>query len=436
VLVRYLALAVLVWAAGRPGFSTLQPPKVLRSGRLERVGDTAVVYLQGTSYEMGVQQAMVLREPLRELVQAYLYGRLVLEKGAEHFWLLAQARLIEADVPRNLKQEMRGIADGAGLSYQDVLLLNTIPDLLALAHRSPSAALSPALFSPTPEGPVPSSPRAQSTAFAGWGDATEGGALLLAHNLEVDDSEWLRKYLVIAVRQPDNGNASVSVNLAGSVGVWAGMNEETIAVALASSPSVDVASAGGLPLPFLLRSALDSCGDLDAVSLLLLSAERLYGGNVIVADGKAPRAVAIELSAHRQAVFPGEPAGGLLVRTNHFLDPGLVPGQVGVLAEPEKHASEMRLITVLSWLETNRGWIGVDKALALLQEVGSGFGPNSESRTLQSLLFVPADAALWLAEGGIQAGSSVCPGGTDHRGVFVRLQFPALSLRGSRGALP
>lgn len=71
---------------------------------------------------MGLQQGTLLRDSLRELVRDYLYGHIIADCGASHFGLLNQARLLDKEVPDDLRREMQGIAEGANLSYQNALL--------------------------------------------------------------------------------------------------------------------------------------------------------------------------------------------------------------------------------------------------------------------------------------------------------------------------
>ena len=412
-IIRYAVILVLILSIT---LIIAQPPRVLpvlapnQAGRLERMGGVYLVYLDGDAYEMGLQQGTLLRTELRDLVEDYLYGRLVLERGAWHFLLLAQARLIEREVPGDLRREIQGIADGAGLSYHDVLLLNTIPDLQALTHRLSSWGPFPALFAGAKQGTT--TPRSTlCTTFAGWGGAILDGELIVGHSLDCAESDLLSRYLLLAVRRPSPGNAFVSLGLMGTVGSWAGMNEESIAATLSSSPSVDVDSAGQV-LPFLLRQVLQSSGDLTEAANVILSAHRICGGNVLLGDGKAPAAVAIELSAHRHAMFEANAEGGLLARTNHFLDSELALAQQELLPAPERAASEARLEHLQALLEVNRGWIGMDKALAFLSDAGG---------TMQSVLFDPGKLTMWMAQ----------DDGTAPNASYVRLDF-ASALLGRR----
>jgi hypothetical protein len=381
---------------------------------------------------MGLQQGTLLREPLRELVREYLYERIALERGTVHAWLLTYARLVEREVPSDLSREMQGIADGAGLSYQDVLLLNTVPDLLALTYGLPSWELSPSLFSSAKQSAVITqspvrSPKDDGTlscaTFAAWGRATVSGGLFVGHNLDSAEAGLLGRYLSVVVRRPSQANTFVAIGLMGTVGVWTGMNEEEVTVTLSSSPSVDLASNGRL-LPFLCRRVLESAGDLTEALDVLLPANRLCGGNVVLGDGKVPEAIAVELSAHRHAVFEADAERDLLARTNHFLDPGLALAQRDVLSEQERAASEVRLDGLQTLLKLKRGWIDADKGLALLRDdheaglsagIASG-GTVYGTHTLQSVLLHPEGLTIWVAQ----------VGGTTPLGSYVNLALTSL----------
>jgi hypothetical protein len=391
-----------------------------QTGRLERIGGICVVYVQGDPYQMGLQQGVLLRSELRSLIRDYLYGRLIVGYQLSQFWLLYQARLLDRPIPDPLRQEMQGIADGAGLSYQDVLLLNTVPDLQALTRRVPSWDLFPALFSSASQA-VPSARSSLCAAFAGWGRATADGELLVGHDLDCAESDLLRRSLAVTIRHPSKGDSFVALGLVGTVGVWTGMNEEKVIVALSSSPSADVA-VSGQPLPLLLRQVLESSGSLTEAVDLLLSAERLYGGNVILGDGKAPQGVVLELSAHEHALFEADAASDLLLRTNHFLDTELASAQRLVLSAGELASSDTRMERLQGVLESNQGWIGTDKALAFLEGMDDVPSGGIEGiGTLQTVLLNPARFTLWIAQGNPSAATTAS---------YIRLNFASELLGG------
>ncbi len=410
-IVRYaLLLIVLVLSALSPRVTPLPAPNP--TGHLEQLAGLDILYLQGDPYEMGLQQGTLLRDQLRDFVSSYLYGHFVTGCGGSHATLLHYVRLLEPDIPSTLRREMQGIADGAGLSYQDILLLNVVPDLLTLTYQLPSWELFPSLSDSAglhyaTMSSVPSEldcdGMALSSTFAAWGPATVDGQLVIGQNRRfVHQDEFWRNW-VLAVRRPTQGNAFVSFNLVGTVGVWMGMSEEQITVNLAAAPSVDVASHGQ-PLPFLLRQVLQAAGDLTQAMNILLSSSRLYGGTLLLGDGKAPEAVAVDLSAHRLAVYEATSNMSVLARTNHFVESDVAATQRAVLPDFEQEASVARLDRLLTVLELNSGWISLEKGLAVLwddrqvQLEGSADVANGDQGTVapQSVLLCPGGLRLWI----------------------------------------
>jgi hypothetical protein len=375
--------------------------------------------VHGSAYEMGLQQGTLFRDPLRQLVRDYVYGHLIAESRTSPFALLSFVRLLEPGLLPDLSREMWGIADGAGLSYQDILLLNIVPDLFALTRQLPYCELASTLLSASKQYLAMAQPTMTDDPFAGatlnssfaaWGSATENGELILGHNLYAEDADLLARYLVLAVRQPTVGNALASLGLMGRVGVQLGMNEEKVVVSLACAPSIDVALRGQ-PLPFLLRQALQHAGDLDEAESILLGVPRLYGGNAILGDGKVPEAKVIELSAHRQAVIEQYQGSMVLARTNGFVRPDLRWTQSPVSGGEDATGSETRLSRLLTLLHMNSGWVSQGKGLAFLkddqdiqQSVRQGLDDSPGlAHTLHSALLLPGQFTFWVMQGHGQA---------------------------------
>jgi len=88
-----------------------------------------IIHLQGDPHEMGLQQDTLLCDSFRELVRGYLYGHISADCGASHFGLLNQARLVDKEVPDDLRREMQRIAERADLPYESALLCIAPPVL-------------------------------------------------------------------------------------------------------------------------------------------------------------------------------------------------------------------------------------------------------------------------------------------------------------------
>ncbi|HAN31623.1 MAG TPA: hypothetical protein DCQ06_08515, partial [Myxococcales bacterium] len=137
-----------------------------------------VVHLKGAPYERGLDHGKRLRPRIRafytQLLDTALLPNLNREQPAiagflkryagpsyadgqfSYRVLLEMAQSVETQLPDRYIDEMRGIADGSGLTYEQVLILNTFPDTV-LAVRSVAATLR-----------LSRGPRIKSWQLLGW----------------------------------------------------------------------------------------------------------------------------------------------------------------------------------------------------------------------------------------------------------------------------
>ncbi|MGB5934104.1 MAG: hypothetical protein WBH57_13710, partial [Anaerolineae bacterium] len=192
----------------------------------------------------------------------------------------------------------------------------------------------------------------------------------------------------------------------GTVGVNIGLNEEKISVAQLDVPSLD-SSLRGVPLPFVLRQALQYSGDLPQALRIIASAPRMGGANVVIGDGKLASAAALELSAHRHALF--EAQDDYVVRTDDFLELSTFQG------ERDSRASEERY----HWEEMIRrgyGLLDLEKTLFFLShrcEIGGdGCYPKKaeDEEMMLGAVMAASDLELWVV--------SLDPGGAIRKWGF------------------
>lgn len=367
-----LLTTVLLWVSSHaiPPAALAIPDDVGRweKGWLEDEAGVRILHLNGTPHEMGYQQGVLLRDEIRDEIRRSVYQRQIQNGRVSHLLLLRLAREIEGHLSSENREEMAGLAEGAGVSYTQVLLLNTYEDVVAFPWPRESTqdlilSLSPAFiphfslvdtanggFTPVDEGSsVRSSQAVVSGAFSIFGAATLDAGLMQA--AEFASPLPSSDELVVAHYEPSTGNSFVAVRRPGMIGVTLGMNEERVAVTALPSPSQD-ATVEAVPLPFVLREVLQYAGGIPAALRIVASAERRTGHNVLIGDGKGPDARVVECSAHQYAVFDAE--NDFVARTNHFLDPALRETQ-----------------RALSWWNEDASWENLE---ALLRELESGYG--------------------------------------------------------------
>jgi isopenicillin-N N-acyltransferase like protein len=201
-----------------------------------------VIDSAGTPREMGRAHG----EAARPLVQQSLAGwqEAMSRAGHEpsqHVQTLTQASgfrdAIAAHVP-DLLEEMAGIADGAGITTDEVFALNCLDEAWWWAEKAGGC----------------------STVAIG----TTAGATFAGQTMDLE--EWMDGTQIALRTRPTNGPAQVMLSRAGMVGLC-GVNEAGAAVLVNTLSQLPVSRAG-VPVAFVLRAALAQPTVNDAAATL------------------------------------------------------------------------------------------------------------------------------------------------------------------------
>ncbi len=299
---------------------------LLQQARMETQDDLRILFINGTYYEMGYQQGYFLAEDIKQNLRAFIdYA------GISQDRLLEMWEIMQPYVPDEYIEEIQGIADGAELSFDEVIagyMVITYEDMGCFG-------------------------------FAAWENATADGHLLHARSfdqpLEIIDpvtGEYANSNALIVVRQPDDGFASLSPTIAGIPHSGGGFNEKGIALGQQVCWSQDQ-TLHGTPALFRTQMVLDHAAHItDALDFLITNST--LGWNYIVSDAKKPVGYALELSANHtyigcynnpvESQYPFWEIPAVVRRTNFFLDPVLADTQRSRL-HPGGLRGLLRLIT-------------------------------------------------------------------------------------------
>ena len=356
-------------------------PRVIGAAASEKVppaiveehGHLTILRLRGTSYEMGYQHGVAQRAVIRRWVNEQVYNRTILGDRQPHSILLTYAHQLERALPNDIRHELRGIADGAGLSFEDILMLNLV------LNRLPSQPL------PLPRA-LPALPilNLQALALAAQPPATSqsnaSDSILLGYRLNApDQATRLRRHLLAIVYQPSNGQTYATLTWSGQVGAWCGLNEAGLAIC-ATPAKGDHAGNPEFPPAILTRRLLAHATDGEQALRQAIQHDYVAAFQLLIADGQRQSATAIAFSRHRyEMMSAAESDQGVLI---------LAPNPS----------------SVASLLSQNHGWLNRDKALALLANRQSSGGEPSggespdicSEATLFSALFVPGRGELWI----------------------------------------
>jgi len=207
--------------------------------------------------------------------------------------LVLAARRLQRHVPDAYLDEMEGVAVGAGVPYDAILLENLF---LTLAEQPEPTALL--------QLPV----RCTNAFFAG--PATTLGQAVLVSTLDWGMEDVLGPRTVTLIVDPPTGHAFASVTWPGMVGVLRAMGTQGLAVSEESVACPDDARADGVPINLLLRDVVQHATGLDDAVRRVVGAPGTCGYHVTLVDGHRRDARVVERSATRVQVR--RPVDGVL----------------------------------------------------------------------------------------------------------------------------
>ena len=255
-----------------------------------------VPVFRGSPYQVGLQHGDTFAKELQALTSNVVREHL---PTWYHRWIAQFAAWrMQSHFPNGFEEEMRGIADGAKVSYHDILYGNLLADINALFGN-----------------PFGCSTVAVLPARSSHGQMIVGRNLDWYHGLAGFMRESLRTFVI--AREGDR--PILVVGYPGMVGVLTGVNDRGLLVSLMYSKSDDQTSAG-IPVTFLLRKILAQSGTVaEARAAYVRGKPRTIAINTLLADGTT--AAVVESSANREAIR--QPRRGLIYSANHFVTPEL-----------------------------------------------------------------------------------------------------------------
>lgn len=213
--------------------------------------------------------------------------------------------------------EVRGLAVGAGISYEEAVLCQC----RAEAAQSPDGAC---------------------TAFALRGEATAGGAVFGGQNQDLEP-EYADVGIILRVRPSDGRPRSLMFTFAGQIG-YAGINEHGSAHFVNALYGYTWRPA--LPLYPIRRAVLESRTVAESVNLLTRLAP-CSAANFVLCDGQ--RGIGdVEVTPEGTAVFVDEHPDAIL-HTNHYLTHEFAPRETHSLPDSRARRERLRDLVKAEW---------------------------------------------------------------------------------------
>lgn len=286
-------------------------------------------------------------------------------------------------------EEMRGIAEGAGVAFEDILAINVRTEVMfsAKVREQASSVRRPPL---------------ECSAVAALSPFTADGRTLLAQNWD-----WLvhaRDTVIVLEVQQDEGPAFVTVVEAGLL-AKCGLNSNGVGIVTNALVADTDRGEPRLPYHVVLRSLFDAGSLSDALARIQRTTRSSSANYLVAQSGAALNVEAVPGDFSDLAV--DIPSGGLFVHTNHFLSPRFTGRDVGLWVMPD---SPVRYQRFLTRLEEFRGSLTpealrrcladhVNHPAGVCAHPREGLDPVDQDATLASVVMDLDERAIWIADG-------------------------------------
>jgi isopenicillin-N N-acyltransferase-like protein len=320
-------------------------------GYLEVVDGQQILHLIGSPYEIGYQHGVLLKDQIAHNAARFIDKNLPPNPTPSAFkYFLKALPQILPHIPSSLIEEMHGVADGSGIPYDKILLMNLFPEMF---HCS---------------------------AIAVKGQATQNGELYHVRVLDYAAAAMIQDTAVLFAVKPANGNAFANVTYAGFIGSVTGLNEQKIG--LGEIGGKGYGSWNGMPMAFLLRHILQHASSINDIKKILETTPRTCEYYYVFSDGKTGDMLGVySTSEHLQYIEPG---------TQYALPIGTYqqPADSIVLTRNQRYT------TLIERLMLSYGKIDVLNLQAAIQE------PVADCSNLHNAIFAPQSMEMWISHAG------------------------------------
>ncbi len=241
---------------------------VLKQSKDPGVNHIKILHLSGTPYEMGFQHGRLLKQDVRACINhimkiAALYASTdIMDEIYD---------LMEPYIPVAEKEEMRGLAHGAGLPLRLVHWIHAIPAVSEYKYKKRFFKQ----FKST-----------SCSNIMAFGNASKNSEMVQMRVLDWNRRLGAQKWPVILVHKPYVGNASITFSFAGFIGCVSGMNEKHMAFGEMGYGNPDGETLEGIPFVFLFRKLMREANSLEDAVKIIKNAKRTCSYVYLISDAK------------------------------------------------------------------------------------------------------------------------------------------------------
>lgn len=324
-------------------------------GELRYVNDLPVLVVEGTPAEMGRQQAALVADRAKGLLDYPKHLMRRIGREDDFPGLLALSSRLLPQFPPDHLAELDAFARQSGIDRRLLIGVNAMVDVYRGAFGCSSLLVEP--------------------------KKSVTGGPLFGRNLDFYPQGHLEQYNLVTICRPIGKHAFASIGFPGLFGCLSGMNDAGLALAthevFVTKDGSPMLNPRGVPYTLLFRRILEECTTVEEAAKLLRSAERTTLFNLALCDPS--EAAVAEVTPRNVVLRHGE--DGICACTNHFRT-----DELGTIFRfSARHYALMK--------SQQLARLDVADVAKKLHEVNAG------AMTLQTMVFEPAALRLHLAIG-------------------------------------
>ncbi|MEW6685341.1 MAG: C45 family autoproteolytic acyltransferase/hydrolase [Candidatus Edwardsbacteria bacterium] len=239
------------------------------------------------------------------------------------------------------------------------------------------------------------------TNFAAFGKAATDGKLWHARNFDLGGNGVLDCYRVVYIIEPIDKIPFISIAFADSCYlslVHTGMNAKGIALGYMHSEAPDESIMDAPNLWALFRKVMENASTIEEALAILKAGPRKGVANLLLADGKVPEAVVVEMTSKSLAVRRANE--GIVYATNHFVSKEMF------YPEDKDPNSYGRFERLGKLAEQHYGKFDLKQTVAILRDhydvyagrAALGGDIIATPTNVLSVVFCPSDLTFWVAK--------------------------------------
>lgn len=292
-----------------------------------------LIEVSGPPSERGRQYGRLARERIRLGIRHYTdqIQRFSLDSNGIAGIVRDYLPIIEGFEPSYI-EEMQGIAEGAGVGLEEIVLINARTEIVKLASRAHLRSQLTSAGDP-PDG---------CTGVVVSPEASASGRLIMAQNWDWKE-ECVETSIVLRIRREDGPDVLTFTEAGGLA--RSGVNSAGLGIIANYLESDRDYTQIGVPLSMIRRKALDSEHLALALHAVYATAKSASSNMIVGHCG----GVAINLECAPDETFPVHFENGLIVHANHWQSPVALSKlkEGGVLSTPDSLYRDIRLRQLL-----------------------------------------------------------------------------------------